>query len=190
MRTAAISASEKVEQDRRIAAAMDQERARLKRFIARHVPDPFDVEDILQDVFYELVAAYRFMKPVRQAGAWLFRVAQNRIHDLFRERRTVPLDEPVNDDSPSLADLLPSADGGPETAYARSLLLRELEDAIAELPEDQRAVFVAHEIDGRSFTDLAAETRLSINTLLARKRYAVLRLRKRLKDIYDELEQE
>ena len=189
MRAAAIPADNQIEQNRQLAVVMDQERPRLKRFIARQVLEPGDVEDILQDVFYELVAAYRLMKPVRKAGAWLFRVAQNRIHDLFRQKRTVPLDS-ADGDELSLSDLLPSADGGPDAAYARGILLEELEEALEELPEEQRSVFVAHELDGRSFAELAAETGVSINTLLARKRYAILRLRTRLQEIYDEWEQE
>src|SRR5271165_3218847 len=178
-------------QNRRISEVMQRERRRLLSFIRKRVNDPGDAEDILQEVFYELVEAYRLMKPIEQAGAWLFQVARNRIIDLFRKKKP---DRSTNDlvfaeDGESLAweDLLPSPDAGPEAAYARTVLLDELEDALEELPAEQRAVFLAHEIEGRSFKQLAAETGLSVNTLLSRKRYAVLHLRRRLKEIKDEL---
>ena len=150
-----------------------------------------EVEDILQDVFYELVAAYRLMKPIEQVSAWLFRVARNRIIDLFRKKRPAAstndfLDIAEDGDQLSLEDLLPSADAGPESAYARSVLLDELDAALDELPEEQREVFVAHELEGRSFKELAAATGVSVNTLLSRKHYAVLHLRERLQAIYDE----
>lgn len=178
-------------QDQRISSAVAQEQTRLRNFIRKRVADEGDVEDILQEVFYELVEAYRLMKPVEQVGAWMFRVARNRIADLFRKRRpeaarSDPTGAEEDGDSPRLEELLPSPDAGPEAAYARGVLLEELEAALEELPEEQREVFVAHELEGRSFKELAAETGLSVNTLLSRKRYAVLHLRRRLRTIYDE----
>jgi RNA polymerase sigma factor (sigma-70 family) len=174
-----------LEQDQRISEAIAREQLRLRTFIRRRVADPGDAEDILQDVFYELVAAYRLMQPVEQIGAWLFRVARNRTIDLFRKRKR----ETSAPDSKELLqweDLLPSPDAGPEALFARGVLMEELDAALDELPEEQRDVFVAHEIEGRSFKELAAETGLSVNTLLSRKHYAVLHLRKRLQAIYDE----
>lgn len=179
------------EQDRQISDAIVREQARLRNFIRRRVPDGVDAEDILQDVFSELVEAYRLMKPIEQVGAWLFRVARNRITDLFRKRKPEPFsNQPAfaaDDESFAFEDLLPSRDAGPEAAYARSVLLEELEDALDELPPEQREVFIAHEIEGRSFKELAAETGHSVNTLLSRKHYAVVHLRQRLRDIYGEL---
>ncbi|HZW80191.1 MAG TPA: sigma-70 family RNA polymerase sigma factor [Candidatus Deferrimicrobiaceae bacterium] len=180
-----------VEQDQRISEAVSREQSRLRSFIRRRVADPGDAEDILQDVFYELVEAYRMMKPVEQVTAWLFRVARNRITDLFRKRsREASRNEParIADDGEELLleELLPSPDAGPDAAYARSVLLEELDDALDELPAEQREVFVAHELMGYSFKELAAQTGLSVNTLLSRKHYAVLHLRERLQAIYDE----
>lgn len=179
-----------IEQDRRISTVLKDEGARLRNFIRKRVADEADAEDILQEVFYEFVQTYRLMKPIEQAGAWLFRVARNRIIDRFRKRRRDPLQsEPLLDEDGerlALEDLLPSPDAGPEAVYMRGLLLEELGNAIDELPEEQRNVFVAHEMEGRSFKDMAAETGISINTLLARKRYAVLHLRRRLQSIYNE----
>ena len=178
------------EQDQRISAAVQKERARLRNFIRKRVADEADAEDILQDVFYEFVQAYRLMKPIEQAGAWLFRVARNRIIDLYRKRRHDPLRDQANfeegGDSLNLQDLLPSPDSGPETAFARSLLLAELDEALEELPEEQREVFIAHEFEGRSFRELSASSGVSVNTLLSRKHYAVLHLRHRLQAIHDE----
>jgi RNA polymerase sigma factor (sigma-70 family) len=179
------------EQDQRIIAAFAQEQGRLRNFIRRRVTDETEVEDILQDVFYELVAAYRLMKPIRQVSAWLFRVARNRIIDLFRKKRPAAstndfLAIAEDGDRLSLEDLLPSADVGPDSAYARSVLLDELDAALDELPEEQREAFVAHELEGRSFKELAEATGVSVNTLLSRKHYAVLHLRERLQEIYDE----
>jgi RNA polymerase sigma factor (sigma-70 family) len=159
-----------------------REQGRLRSFVRRRVADEGDAEDILQDVFYELVEAYRLMKPVEQAGAWLFRVARNRIVDFFRKKRPVLLDDDL-----SIEEMLPSRDAGPEAAFARSVLWEELEDALEELPDEQRDVFIAHEIDGQSFKEIAAETGVPINTLLSRKRYAVLHLRERLKEINEEI---
>jgi RNA polymerase sigma factor (sigma-70 family) len=172
-----------IEQDQRISEAVEREQPRLRNFIRKRVPGEGDVEDILQDVFYELVEAYRLMKPVEQISAWLFRVARNRITDFFRKKKPEPLD---NGDSIVLEDLLPSPGAGPEAAYARGVLLEELDAALDELPQEQRDVFIAHEIQGRSFKELSAETGLSVNTLLSRKHYAVLHLRERLQSIHDE----
>ena len=167
---------------------MARESGRLQRFIRRRVADVSDAEDILQEVFFEFVEATRLMRPIDQIGAWLFRVAQNRIVDRFRrKRRDVSTSEPVSVDEgqPLLfEDVLPARDGSPEAAYARQVLLDELQVAIEELPIEQRVVFVAHELEGRSFKELAAETGISVNTLLARKHYAVRRLRRRLEAIY------
>jgi RNA polymerase sigma factor (sigma-70 family) len=180
------------EQNSRIAEVVRAESARLRNFIRRQVDDRGDVEDILQEVFFEFVEAYRLMKPIEQAGAWLFRVARNRIVDRFRRRGREPqrTDAPIGEDGDrmSLEDLLPSPDAGPEAAYARKVLLAELDRAIDELPEEQREVFVAHEIEGRSFKELALESGLSINTLLGRKHLAVRRLRQRLEGIYNEFQ--
>jgi RNA polymerase sigma factor (sigma-70 family) len=176
------------EQDKRIVETVSRERGRLGNFIRRRVPDASEAEDIMQDVFYEFVAAYRLPEPIEQVGAWLFRVARNRIIDRFRKRKEEPFPEVSGegDEGTWLEEVLPSADAGPEAAYARAVLLEELYAALAELPEDQRAVFIAHELDGRSFKELAAESGVGVNTLLARKRYAVMHLRARLQKIYDE----
>jgi RNA polymerase sigma factor (sigma-70 family) len=179
-------------QDLRVSEAVEQQRSRLRNFIRRSVPDENDVEDIVQDVFSELVETYRLMKPVEQVGAWLVRVARNRIIDLFRKRRpeAAPHHLPGGVDEGEEAnweDLLPSPDAGPEAAYVRQLLIEELGAALDELPQEQREVFVAHEVEGRSFNELAAETGTSVNTLLSRKHYAVLYLRRRLQNIHDEL---
>jgi RNA polymerase sigma factor (sigma-70 family) len=174
----------------RISDIVQREQGRLRSFVRKRVPDRDDAEDILQDVFYELVEAYSLMKPVEQAGAWLFRVARNRIVDFFRKQHAVATPRAAHSDDGdevALEELLPSPDAGPEAEYARTLLWEEIEDALEELPGEQRAVFIAHEIDGRGFKDLAAETGVSVNTLLSRKRYAVLHLRKRLREINDEL---
>ncbi len=174
------------EQDRLISQAVQRDEPRLRRFIRRYVADTAEAEDILQDVFYELLSAYRMMKPVEHITAWLFRVAQNRIVDVFRRKRPASLNEPLSadEDAGTLEDLLPSGDDSPEAAYARGLLLDALEEAIGELPASQREVFLAHEVMGQSFKDISAETGVGINTLLSRKRYAVLYLRQRLQSIY------
>jgi RNA polymerase sigma factor (sigma-70 family) len=178
------------EQDQRISGTILREQARLRNFIRRRVPDRGDAEDILQDVFYELVEAYRLMKPIEQVGAWLFRVARNRITDLFRKKKPAALQDqkisPMDGELFTFQDLLPSSDGGPEAAYARTVLLEELGAALDELPDEQREVFIAHEIEGHSFKELAAESGLRVNTLLSRKHYAVMHLRERLRSIYDE----
>jgi RNA polymerase sigma factor (sigma-70 family) len=182
------------EQDRSLAQTFSAESARLRSFIRRRVSDHGDAEDILQDVFYELVEAGRMLRPIEQVGAWLFRVARNRITDLLRRRRTRGVElanteagEATEETCESgMHDWLPALDAGPEASYARRLLLGELMDALDELPEDQRSVFIAHEIDGRSFKELSAESGVGVNTLLSRKRYAVLHLRRRLQAIYDD----
>ncbi len=179
-----------LEQDQRISEVVKREQSRLRNFIRRRVPDPRDAEDILQDVFYELVEANRLLMPIEHVTGWLFRVARNRITDLFRKKKPESFSETAvadeDDERLRLEDLLPSPDAGPEALYARSVLLDELELAVDELPEEQREVFVAHELEGRSFKEMAAETGVSVNTLLSRKRYAVLHLRERLQSIYDE----
>ena len=179
------------EQDRRISEVIAEERSRLRNFIRNRVPNEADVEDLLQDVFYELVEANRLLMPIEYVTGWLFRVARNRITDLFRKRRPETFsDAAVEDEDGELLpieDLLPSPDAGPEALYVRHVLLEELQFALSELPDDQRDVFVAHELEGRSFKELSAESGVNVNTLLSRKRYAVLHLRQRLQSIYDEL---
>ena len=179
-----------LEQDRRISEVVKREQSRLGNFIRRRVPDPRDAEDILQEVFYELVEANRLLMPIEHVTGWLFRVARNRITDLFRKKRPETFSDAavVEEDGEvlRLEDLLPSPDAGPDAAYARSVMLDELEFAVDELPEEQREVFVAHEIEGRSFKEISAETGVSVNTLLSRKHYAVLHLRERLQSIYDD----
>jgi RNA polymerase sigma factor (sigma-70 family) len=173
-----------VTQDQRISEAFRRERARLWNFIRRRVPDEADAEDILQDVFYELVETTRLVKPVEQAGAWLFRVARNRIIDLFRTKKLrAPMSE--NREDRLLENLLPSPEEGPEAAFARSVLVEELEAALDELPAAQREVFIAHEIDGLSFKEISAGAGTGVNTLLSRKRYAVTHLRRRLRSIHE-----
>jgi RNA polymerase sigma factor (sigma-70 family) len=175
------------ERDHLITAAISRERGRLGNFIRQRVADPGDAEDILQDVFFEFIKAYRLPEPIEQVGAWLYRVARNRIIDRFRKKREEPLPAAAIDDDAEWLDMaLPAPDAGPEAAYARSVLLAEVEEALEELPKAQRDVFVAHELEGRSFKEMAAESGVAINTLLARKRYAVLHLRARLQTIYDE----
>ncbi|PYX49902.1 MAG: RNA polymerase subunit sigma-24 [Acidobacteria bacterium] len=183
-----------VQQDQQISEAIERERPRLRNFIRRRVPDQSDAEDILQEVFSELVEAYRMMKPLEQVTAWLFRVARNRITDLFRSKKREASTEPAvtTEDGETLQweDLLPAPDAGPESAYARSVLLEEMDAALDELPEEQREVFVAHEFLGYSFKELAEQTGVSVNTLLSRKHYAVLHLRERLQSIYDDFRNE
>ncbi len=182
-----------LETDQRISEVVQREQSRLRNFIRRRVPDPRDAEDILQDVFYELVEANRLLMPIEHVTGWLFRVARNRITDLFRKKKPENFSDTAvaeNDDADSdrlgFEELLPSPDAGPDALYARNVLLDELESALDELPEEQREVFVAHEFEGRSFKQIAADTGVSVNTLLSRKRYAVLHLRERLQTIYDE----
>jgi RNA polymerase sigma factor (sigma-70 family) len=179
------------EQNSRIDDAVRRDRARLRNFIRRRVTDDGDAEEILQEVFYELVETYRLMKPIEEVSAWLFRVARNRITDLFRKRKPVAFSEmpaAVNEDGEvlRLGDLLPSPDAGPDAVYARSVLIEELDAALDELPAEQREAFVAHEIEGRSFKELAEETGSSVNALILRKHYAVQHLRERLAAIHNE----
>lgn len=177
------------DQDRRISEVVEREQSRLRNFIRRRVADPLDAEDILQDVFQRLVEANRLLMPIEHVTGWLFRVARNRIVDLVRKRRPERLADVARDETDErrqLEDLMPSPDAGPEALYARGVLLEELEIAIAELPREQREVFVAHELEGKSFKDMAAETGVNVNTLLSRKRYAVLHLRERLRHLYEE----
>ena len=187
-----ISISDTLMADRntRITETVSRERGRLRDFIRRRVPDSSEAEDILQDVFFEFVEAYRLPESIEQVGAWLYRVARNRIIDRFRKKKEVPLPQLTAEDDAGrwLEDALPSPDASPEAAYARAVLLDELSAALAELPAEQRNIFIAHELDGRSFKELAAESGVAINTLLARKRYAVLHLRARLQTIYDEFD--
>jgi RNA polymerase sigma factor (sigma-70 family) len=175
------------DQDRLIAEAVERDEPRLRSFIRRRVRDMEDAEDVLQDVFSELVSMYRMMRPAEETTAWLFRVARNRITDLFRRRKLSSLNEPVGgEDARTLEDLLPSRDAGPDAEFARGVLLDALEDALDELPDTQRQVFVAHELLGKSFKEISEESGVGVNTLLSRKRYAVLHLRERLKEIYDD----
>jgi RNA polymerase sigma factor (sigma-70 family) len=186
----ALSIISMTEQDLHISEVVAEERPRLRNFIRRRVPDPADVEDIVQDVFYKLVEANRMLMPIEHVTGWLFRVARNRITDLFRKKKPDRFSETAiaGEDGELLRieELLPSPDDGPEALYFRTALLDELEIALGELPEEQRDVFVAHEIEGRSFKEIAAEAGVKVNTLLARKRYAVLHLRERLQDVYEE----
>ncbi len=182
------------EQDRQISKIVAEEGFRLRKFIRRRVPDPADAEDILQGVFYQLVEANRLLMPIDHVTGWLFRVARNRITDLFRKKRSETFSDAAPRDLgdeegelPQIEDLLPSPDAGPEALYVRGVLLDELELALDELPYEQREVFIAHELEGRSFKELSAESGVSINTLLSRKRYAVLHLRERLQSIHDEI---
>ncbi len=179
-----------LERDRRVSEVVEREQPRLRSFIRRRVRNPSDAEDVLQEVFYELAEANRLLVPIEHVTGWLFRVARNRITDLFRKKRPESLSDVAvageGDEALGLRDLLPSPDAGPEAVYARRVLLEELELAVDELPEEQRQVFIAHEVEGRSFKEMAAETGVNVNTLLSRKRYAVLHLRERLQSIYDE----
>jgi RNA polymerase sigma factor (sigma-70 family) len=184
----AATISDPVSEDRQIAAVVQRERGRLLAFIRRRIDDAAEAEDILQDALYELVVAERLARPVEQAGAWLMRVARNRIIDRFRRKRPeLLLDGAAGaDDARMLDEMLPAADGTPETAAMRALLLDEIEAALAELPREQREVFIAQELDGLTFRELAERSGVSINTLLSRKRYAVLQLRERLQAVYED----
>jgi RNA polymerase sigma factor (sigma-70 family) len=179
-----------LEQNQRINEVVEREQSRLRNFVRRRVPDPRDAEDILQDIFCELVEANRLLMPIEHVTGWLFRVARNRITDLFRKKRPERFSDVAvageDDELWQLEELLPSPDAGPEALYARNALLEELELAVEELPKEQREVFIAHEIEGCSFKEMAAESGVSVNTLLSRKHYAVLRLRERLQSVYDE----
>jgi RNA polymerase sigma factor (sigma-70 family) len=178
-------------QNASIGEVVEQERARLGNFIRSRVPNVLDAEDILQDVFYELVEANRLLMPIDHVTGWMYRVARNRITDLFRKAKPESLSDPVTSEEGEerlLEDLLPSPEDGPDAAYARKVMLAEIEQALRELPEEQRGVFIAHEVEGRSFREMVAETGTNLNTLLARKRYAVLYLRKQLSEHYWQLE--
>jgi RNA polymerase sigma factor (sigma-70 family) len=178
------------EQDRQITEAVEREGSRLRNFIRKWVPEEADAEDVLQEVFFELVEAQRLMTPLRQAGAWMYRVARNRITDLFRRRgldaRRAPFERDLEGEERALEEWLPSGDAGPEAAFTRRVLLEELDAALEELPPEQRAVFVAHELEGRSFKEMSADAGVPVATLLSRKHYAVVHLRKRLRAIYEE----
>lgn len=189
MRHTLGAASMALDQARRLSETIARERPRLQTFVRARVADAGDAEDIVQEVFSELIAAEAMLLPIEQAGAWLLRVARNRITDFFRKRKPLALADvraDAADDEVGIEDLLPSADAGPEAAYARAVLLEELEAALEELPAAQREVFLAHELEGKSFKELAAETGIGMNTLLARKHYAVLHLRERLRAVYDD----
>lgn len=179
-----------------IGETVRRERGRLLAFIRRRLPDPDEAEDVLQDVFVELTEAYRLAKPIERVASWLFAVARNKISDWYRKSqpggaRTVSLDTSDyadGDDVPVLGEWLAVADSsGPESEFFRETFMEALTDALDELPTDQREVFIQHELEGRSFKDMAEEWNVSVNTLLSRKRYAVLHLRERLQDFYDEL---
>jgi len=185
-----MSIAPMTEQDRRISETVAEQRSRLRDFIRRRVPDPSEAEDIVQEVFCELVEANRLLMPIDHVTGWLYRVARNRITDLFRKKKPANFSGAAEEDEDGalkqLEDLLPSPDAGPEALYARKALLDELESALDELPREQREVFVAHELEGRSFKELSAESGVGVNTLLSRKRYAVMHLRQRLQSIHDE----
>jgi len=178
------------ESDRRISEIIAEERSRLRNFIRRRVPDPFEAEDIVQEVFYELVEANRLLMPIEHVTGWLFRVARNRITDFFRKKKPELFSdagvEGEDGEMLQIEDFFPSPDAGPEALYVRGVLRDELELALDELPKEQREVFIGHELEGRTFKEMAAETGVSVNTLLSRKHYAVLHLRQRLQSIYDE----
>jgi RNA polymerase sigma factor (sigma-70 family) len=186
----AASIASMTEQDRQISEVIARERSRLRNFIRRRVQNEADVEDLLQDVFFRLVEANRLLMPIDYVTGWLFRVARNLITDLFRKKRPENLgDLAIEDESGApmpIEDLLPSPDAGPDALHIRNMLFDELEQALKELPAEQREVFVAHEFEGRSFKELAAESGINVNTLLTRKRYAVLHLRERLQKIHDQ----
>ena len=177
-----------VEQNRRISEVVKRERSRLLNFIRRNAPDPEDAEDILQDVFYRLVEANRLLMPIEHVTGWLFQVARNRITDLFRRKKPENFGDLETEDEENLSfeDMLPTSDAGPDAAYVRSLLFEELKRALAELPKEQREVFIAQEMEGRSFKEISKTTGVSVNTLLSRKRYAVMHLRERLHGVYEE----
>ncbi len=186
MDTALSKPSSAYDQDLAIAAAVRRERSRLLSFIQRTVRDATEAEDVLQDALYELVAAFRAMQPVEHVGAWLKRVARNRIIDRLRRKAPALWGDLHGEPDEPFEALLPSAEDGPEAALLRELMVRELELALDELPAEQREVFIAHEIEGASFKELSERWGVAINTLLSRKRYAVLRLRARLQDIYED----
>jgi RNA polymerase sigma factor (sigma-70 family) len=185
-----MSVTSMVEQDREIAAVIAEQRSRLRSFIRKRVPNEADVEDLLQEVFFELIRAHRLLMPIDYVTGWLFRVARNRITDLFRKKTPETFTDAAGEDddgeSLQIEDLLPSPDAGPEALYFRHVILEALEFALGELTPEQREVFVSHELEGRSFKELSEESGVSVNTLLSRKRYAVLHLQQRLQSIHDE----
>jgi RNA polymerase sigma factor (sigma-70 family) len=185
-----MSVTSMIEQDRQISEVIAEQRPRLRNFIRKRVPNEADVEDVLQEVFYELLEAHRLLQPIDYVTGWLFRVARNRITDMFRKKKPEAFADAVMEDDegdlPQIEDLLPSPDAGPEAVYIRNLLLDELELALTELSAEQREVFVAHELEGLSFKEMSVESGVGVNTLLSRKRYAVLHLRRRLQSIHDE----
>ena len=186
-----MSVTAMIEQDRQISEVIVEQRSRLRSFIRKRVPNESDVEDLLQEVFIKLVEAHRLLQPIDYVTGWLFRVARNRITDLFRKKKPENFSDAAVEDEDGefleIEDLLPSPDAGPEALYVRSVLLGEVELALGELPGEQREVFLAHELEGRSFKELSAESGVNVNTLLSRKRYAVLHLRRRLQSIHDQL---
>lgn len=191
--SAATAAAMTQEQNRRIAETVAREGGRLRNFIRRRLPDPRDAEDLLQDVLIEFVEEYRLMRPIEQAGAWLYRVARNRMTDWFRRRsvrRQVETGQAAEIAEERWEDLLPAPEDGPESRFARAVLIEEIEAALDELPDEQREAFIAHEFDGRSFRELAAELGVGVNTLLARKHYAVRHLRQRLAVIHEEFQED
>ena len=186
----AVSGAAMSEQDRRISDIVAEQRSRLRNFIRRRVPNEADVEDVLQDVFYQLVEANRLLMPIEYVTGWLYRVARNRITDLFRKKRPENFSDVATANEEGewlrLEEMLPSPDAGPDALYIRHMILEELEHALGELPDEQREVFIAHELEGRSFKELSEASGVTVNTLLSRKRYAVLHLREQLRAIYDE----
>jgi RNA polymerase sigma factor (sigma-70 family) len=176
------------EQKEKIGLTVQQERRRLLDFIRKRIPDEDDAEDILQDVFYQFTESF-MLQPIEQVSAWLFRAARNRITDLFRKKKSIPFSRTFTphddeDDSFSINDLLPDPADGPEAIYARKIVVTELMDALDELPVEQREAFVMSEIENKSFKEMAEITGEGVNTLLSRKRYAVLFLRERLQNLY------
>lgn len=179
------------DQNERIKNTVQKERRRLFDFIRKRVPKDEDAEDILQDVFYELIESYRLMQPIEQVSAWMFRVARNKITDMFRKKKPEPLTAQSNPGDEegerlNLADLLPDAADGPEAVYARKVMIEAMATALEELPREQREVFVMHELEDKSFKEISAITGVQVNTLLSRKRYAVLYLRDSLREMYEE----
>jgi RNA polymerase sigma factor (sigma-70 family) len=180
---------------RQLSDTIRREQGRLLAFIRKRLPAPEDAEDVMQDVFMELMEAYELANPIERVASWLFAVARNKISDWYRRdrssgARTISLDEPVGDDDPEapvLMEWLAVVDeGGPESEFFRETFMDALTDALAELPSDQREVFVLHELEGKSFKEMADAWKVPVNTLLSRKRYAILHLRKRLRDLYDD----
>ncbi len=188
------SAAAMTEQDDRLQQAVREQRGKLLSFIRRRIPDQEDAEDVLQDVFFELVQSYRLVKPVEQMAAWLFRVARNKIIDRYRRPKPASLEEAAayhsaadSDEPLLLADVLPAPDDSTETAMARETIMEAILDALDELPPAQREVFVWHEFDGKTFRQMAEETGVPLKTLISRKHYAVQQLRTKLQALYTDL---